>query len=1021
MQNRARVVTSLLGYVFATAVIGAGCSDDTPKHIGDTGTIADIEDVDTSVPEEVVAPTCQAAITEVDRGFVEVVANGPCDDWSIAIRDGAAASCALAAEVFFPRGIERKALEGFQVPATAVIVLQNPKLEAIAVWTVGTCEPDPSCLGFINVENAEQRACLPADTATGTVSLCGTQWVADKLATPNEANDCTCAVDCAKAAGVCQTGSCVDGACLFVAQNEGGTCQDNNLCTTDDRCSKGECRGADVTCAPPAGPCEEPGQCSPQTGECVYVDTCLETASCTANGCACDPGYRGDGTTTCVDIDECAEGESICNPIARCVNQVGSFACVCPLGYAGDGHTCTPTSCACPWEDANTCGPELRRLRVNVVDLWAQPITGATLSLVDVPSRQVIRAEDLAPNLWQIDEPLCATRDFAIDVSATDHHAFAGTIKWLENDITIESSPSSNSAWAITWDDAGPIVWVGLAHRWFAASGRPARHDNRVDLLMDGESGWGTLFAELQLAEHLVTGTSWWWESDFEISRPANNMYLDPEERWHNTVLGALEDLQGVEKKIMVGQFVSQDGWFSNITVDDELLAHAETPGDDFEYMGQANPSSGEFRVTPPPIDFADHVIAMHGSAGDLIDEAPADPYRAPIDVVMTEVPLGLSLIDLPLASWHQKFWTIDQQVAFVGGMNAKGTDWDTSEHKAFEPRRMEFDSDSSDREDVAAKESEPDFPPRKDYITRLEGPIVQDVVDVFDRRWDYQRDEDVEYADRTTPIDVAPTTASFPGASGGLQAQLVATMPDPFDENAILETLTRAVSQAKHLIYIEDQYFRAPILYDRIVQRMTEVPDLIVVVLTNGVSEWTDPGCYQTAIAHQRFRSLFPDRFRLYRLRAFDYVRTDCTFCWDETEAHFVDFDLHSKIVVIDDEYLEIGSCNSNNRGLLYEGELAIAVHDDTWVKAQRKRIFEAALGPGYNGDMPYRDIFAAFDERANENQRAYALWDDEGMDVDLDGDAVPAEMIPSGPLYPLSFDVPDECLIEGVGGDVT
>jgi len=300
----------------------------------------------------------------------------------------------------------------------------------------------------------------------------------------------------------------------------------------------------------------------------------------------------------------------------------------------------------------------------------------------------------------------------------------------------------------------------------------------------------------------------------------------------------------------------------------------------------------------------------------------------------------------------------------------------------------------------------------------------VQDVVDVFNRRWTYQRDEQVEYADRTTPIALDPTTATFPGGSGGLQAQLVATMPDPFDDNAILETLTRAVSQAKHLIYliyIEDQYFRAPILYDRIVQRMTEVPDLIVVVLTNSLSEWIDPGCYQTAIAHQRFRALFPDRFRIYRLRAFDYVRTDCTFCWDETEAHFVDFELHSKIVLIDDEYLEIGSCNSNNRGLLYEGELAIAVHDATWVKAQRKRIFEAALGPGYNGDMPYSQVLAAFDERARENQRAYALWDDEGMDIDLDGDAVPAEMIPSGPLYPLSFDVPDACLIEGVGGDVT
>jgi len=293
----------------------------------------------------------------------------------------------------------------------------------------------------------------------------------------------------------------------------------------------------------------------------------------------------------------------------------------------------------------------------------------------------------------------------------------------------------------------------------------------------------------------------------------------------------------------------------------------------------------------------------------------------------------------------------------------------------------------------------------------------LADAVDVFDRRWRYQIDEQVEYAELATPIDRVPTTASF---ADGRQAQIVATMPEPFDENAILETLLRAVSQGKRLIYIEDQYFRAPILYDRIVQRMTEVPDLELVVVTNGVSEWTDPGCYQTAIAHQRFKALFPDRYRVYRLRAFDYVRTDCTFCWDETEAHFVDFDMHSKIVIIDDEYLEVGSCNQNNRGHLYEGELAAVVHERTWVIAQRKRIFENVLGPGYQGDMPLEDVIAAFDERARVNAIAYQRWDDEGMDLDLDGDAVPSEMLPSGFIYPLSFDVPDECFLEGVGPDL-
>lgn len=1000
--------------VASCAMIASGACGDAARPPLDSAPGEDV--ADTTPPPEVVDTSCRATLTEVDAGFVEVVATGDCADWSVAIRDGASGACQLAAEVFLPRGLERVALQGFQVPERAVIILQNAQLRPMGVWTLGTCEPDAGCLGFIGAgDRPEREVCLPADTPGGTVSLCGDSWVGDKAPTPGAQNDCACAVDCQKAAGFCQTGSCVDGACAFSPRAEGEACDDHDLCTSGDRCAGGACRGEALTCGPPPGPCAEPGACSPRTGQCVYADACGDNAECTAEGCACASGYRGDGAVGCVNIDECQTGLAVCDPTARCVDTGGGYLCVCPLGYADVGGVCVESRCACPWEDPTSCGPAWAKLRVRVTDLWAQPIERASLSLVDVASGQAIRAGEV--DAAGIGEPLCAARAFRVSVGAADHHGFEGTIHWLESDITLESSPSRDAAWAITWDAQGPIVWVGLAHRWFASSGRPARHGNRVDFMLDGEVAWRTVYAELQLAERLVTGTSWWWESDFEIVRPDDHLTLDPWTRWNNTILGALEDLQGVEKKILVCQFISQDGLFSDVTVDDALLEKAGAPADQFEYMGQANPAAGEWTIVPPVVDYAARVLGAHGGIGELIDEAPADAFREPIAVDTTEVPLGLSLVDLPIASWHQKFWTIDQEVAFIGGMNAKGTDWDSSEHRVFDARRMAFDAGVADRQAVERREREPDLGPRKDYMVRIEGPIVQDAVEVFAVRWQYQRDEQVEYADLTTPLWLEPTRAYF---DDGVQAQVVATMPEPFDEHAILESLLRAIGQARRYIYIEDQYFRAPLLYDAIAARMSEVPGLQLVVLTNPVSEWTDPGCYQTAIAHQRFRALFPDRYRLFRLRAFDYVRTDCTFCWDETEAHFVDMDLHSKIAIVDDEYLEVGSCNSNNRGLLYEGELAVVVHDRAWVGAQRRRIFENLLGPGYDGGMPIGDIIAAFDERARANDIAYAGWENAGMDLDLDGDAVPAELLPSGLLYNHRFDPPDECLLEGVGPDV-
>lgn len=47
--------------------------------------------------------------------------------------------------------------------------------------------------------------------------------------------------------------------------------------------------------------------------------------------CKCRDGFRGDGYTQCIDIDECAEGTASCGN-ARCVNVPGSYRCDCEQG-----------------------------------------------------------------------------------------------------------------------------------------------------------------------------------------------------------------------------------------------------------------------------------------------------------------------------------------------------------------------------------------------------------------------------------------------------------------------------------------------------------------------------------------------------------------------------------------------------------------------------------------------------------------------------------------------------------------
>jgi len=282
--------------------------------------------------------------------------------------------------------------------------------------------------------------------------------------------------------------------------------------------------------------------------------------------------------------------------------------------------------------------------------------------------------------------------------------------------------------------------------------------------------------------------------------------------------------------------------------------------------------------------------------------------------------------------------------------------------------------------------------------------------------RWDHLRAEAVDFSENASDFTVRRDQAPF---ADGVQAQLTATLPSPFDEHAIAETWFNAVDNAEQYILIEDQYFRIPMLVDAIVERMTMVPGLELIVITKPVSEFTDPGCEWTARTHEDLRTRFPMRYHVYTLRAWDYVVD--TFLVDELEERFTDMDIHSKMLIVDDTFLSVGSCNKNNRGIVYEAELNVAVFDRPWVTSQRRRLLEQMLPPGtVVSDVPSEWI-NQIAEAASWNEFVWQNWDDAGGDIAYEGSPPSMDYTPLGLLYPLDFREPAECLIEGVGPDMT
>lgn len=139
-----------------------------------------------------------------------------------------------------------------------------------------------------------------------------------------------------------------------------------------------------------------------------------------------------------------------------------------------------------------------------------------------------------------------------------------------------------------------------------------------------------------------------------------------------------------------------------------------------------------------------------------------------------------------------------------------------------------------------------------------------------------------------------------------------------------------------------------------------------------------------------------------------------------DTASFYFVDMDVHSKMLIVDDEYLSVGSCNKDNRGLLYEGELNVSVWDPEWVREARRRVYRNLVGPARApevGDDPAANL-ALLKDVAERNASLEAWWHANGAGLDAQGVAAVAQAKrPDGFVYPLSF-TPDY-VIE-VGPDV-
>jgi phospholipase D1/2 len=266
----------------------------------------------------------------------------------------------------------------------------------------------------------------------------------------------------------------------------------------------------------------------------------------------------------------------------------------------------------------------------------------------------------------------------------------------------------------------------------------------------------------------------------------------------------------------------------------------------------------------------------------------------------------------------HQKLVVIDGRTAFLGGLDL----WDTRRHERDDPARI----------DMHGKP----YKPFHDIQVALEGPVIAPLERLFLEGWRLATGLElraVHLDPEAAPPSVAPRSNGAPcqlsqhgvGISG---ARVAISRTDWTPAGTVCGEIQalfeRAILAAERLIYIETQYFTSKALAEALYYRLA-APERsklqLVIVMPDGADSPKEDfvlGNRQRSI--RRFIAdvarQFGHEFRL----LMSSEANDENLC----PATFI----HSKLMIVDDEFLTIGSANFTNRSMRIDRELNVAWH---------------------------------------------------------------------------------------------
>jgi phospholipase D1/2 len=259
-------------------------------------------------------------------------------------------------------------------------------------------------------------------------------------------------------------------------------------------------------------------------------------------------------------------------------------------------------------------------------------------------------------------------------------------------------------------------------------------------------------------------------------------------------------------------------------------------------------------------------------------------------------VPLG--------SSQHQKLIVVDDAVAFSGGLDVTIRRWDTSEHRV----------DNEQRVDPAGAS----YAPFHDVQMMVEGPAAHALAEITRTRWAQACDREL------APLDEALESDPWPD---GLQPDftdvdvgIARTHPAYAGEPAVREVeqlFLDSIEAAERAVYIENQFLTHIEFADRLCRRLKRKPNLeVLIVAPERAESWVEYRTMRPGRMHftQTLCREGGERIRL----VYPQVKAG-----SQTASTMV----HSKVMVIDDIFLRVGSANLNNRSMGADTECDLVI----------------------------------------------------------------------------------------------